>query len=89
MERGAEASGRGGLTLANHGSSADYAYLRRVVLGQSRNVLDPARDFVFESKLTTLAQKRGLRDVRELVELMRRTRDTQLEEAVAEVHDRE
>lgn len=72
------------MTMANHGSSADYAYLRRVVLGQSRNVLDPARDFVFEAKLTTLAQKRGLRDVCELVELMRRTRDTQLEEAVAE-----
>ena len=89
LERGAEASGRDGLTLANHGSSADYAYLRRVVLGRSQNVLDPSRDFLFETKLAPLMRNCGLRDVRELVEHMRRTPDEQLESAVADRHDRE
>ncbi|MFZ0393825.1 MAG: protein-glutamate O-methyltransferase CheR [Terracidiphilus sp.] len=69
--------------MANHGSSADYAYLRRVVLGRSQNVLDPSRDSLFETKLAPLMRNCGLRDVRELVEHMRRTPDEQLESAVA------
>jgi len=72
------------LTLASHGSSADYGFLRQVVLGRSQNVLDPSRDFMFETKLTRLVRNHGLSDLRELVEHMKRTPDARLESAVAD-----
>jgi chemotaxis protein methyltransferase CheR len=72
------------MTVSKHGLNADYAYLRRVVLGRSRNVLHPARDYLFEARLARLVRKCGLNDLRELVEHMRRTGDGELEAAVAD-----
>jgi len=33
-------------------SSVDYGYLRQLVFGLSQNVLDPSRDYLFETRLT-------------------------------------
>ncbi|HTX76997.1 MAG TPA: protein-glutamate O-methyltransferase CheR [Terracidiphilus sp.] len=72
------------MTLAGKACSADYGYLRRVVLARSQNVLDPSRDFLFEAKLAPLVRNRGLDDLHELVEYMRHARDMHLESAVAD-----
>ena len=31
--------------------AADYSYLRQLVFEQSQNVLDPSRDYLFETRL--------------------------------------
>lgn len=84
MERKQNAPGSDGLTLTGKCSSADYAYLRRMVLVRSHNVLDPARDSLFETKLARLARHRGLSSLHDLVEQMRHTADPHLEAAVAD-----
>lgn len=70
--------------MAGKVSSADYGYLRRVVLARSHNLLDPSRNFLFDAKLAQLVRNRGLDDLHELVERMRRGHDPQLESAVAD-----
>lgn len=72
------------MTLPEKSSAADTAYLRRVVLARSHNVLDPARDSLFESKLARLARDHGASGLHDLVEQMRRGHDTHLEAAVAD-----
>jgi chemotaxis protein methyltransferase CheR len=62
----------------------DYGYLREVVHARSRNVLDPTRDYLFDVRLTKLVRNQGMSHLGELVEHLRRTRDVELERAVAE-----
>jgi chemotaxis protein methyltransferase CheR len=65
-------------------SSIDYAYLRALVFQQSQNVLDPSRDYLFETRLAKLLRNEGLTRLEELVQLLKLKRSPILERAVAE-----
>ncbi len=62
----------------------DYSYLRKLVFNLSQNVLDPSRDYLFETRLARLLRNQGLTHVEELVQLLQLRRDPRLEKAVAE-----
>jgi len=62
----------------------DFAYLREVVLSHSHNILDPSRDYLFETRLGSLLRNRDLDHIGELVEQLRVERDAALARAVAE-----
>ena len=64
--------------------NVDYAYLRKLVFEQSQNVLDPSRDYLFETRLSRLLRNQGLTHVEELVQLLKLKHDPALERAVAE-----
>ncbi len=65
-------------------ASADYGYLRELVFGHSQNVLDPSRDYLFETRLTKLLRNQGMSRVDELVRTLRCTKNPALERAIAE-----
>ena len=65
-------------------SSADYAYLRNLVFEQSQNVLDPSRDYLFETRLAKLLRNQGMTHIEELVQHLRLKRDSNLERSIAE-----
>jgi len=65
-------------------SRSDYRYLRELVLGLSRNVLEPAHDFLFDTRLDTLLRNRGMTHLHELVLYLRSHRDPDLERSIAE-----
>src|ERR1700722_3941407 len=75
-------------TLASTASAnVDYAYLRQLVFEQSRNVLDPSRDYLFETRLSMLVRSHGMTGIDELVrrlQLQRNPADSALARAVAE-----
>jgi chemotaxis protein methyltransferase CheR len=64
--------------------STDYCYLRQLVFEQSQNVLDPSRDYLFETRLAKLLRNQGLTQVAELIQLLRFKRDPALERSIAE-----
>jgi len=64
--------------------SADYGYLRELVYGLSQNVLDPSRDYLFETRLSKLLRNQGMSRVEELVHSLRSTKNPSLERAIAE-----
>jgi chemotaxis protein methyltransferase CheR len=63
---------------------ADFNYLREMVNSLSHNVLDPSRDYLFETRLARLLRNRELSHIGELVDQLRGQRDAALERAVAE-----
>ena len=63
---------------------ADFNYLREVVNSLSHNVLDPTRDYLFETRLARLLRNHEMSHIGELVEQLRAQRDAKLERAVAE-----
>ena len=65
-------------------SSADYAYLRQLVFGLSQNVLDPSRDYLFDTRLSKVLRNQGMTRLDELVRHLRSHPDPGLERAVAE-----
>ena len=65
-------------------SSIDYAYLRQLVFGLSQNVLDPSRDYLFESRLARLVRNQGMNGLEELIDSLRIKKNPELERAVAE-----
>jgi chemotaxis protein methyltransferase CheR len=65
-------------------ASADYGYLRELVYGLSQNVLDPSRDYLFETRLSKLLRHQGLSHLGQLVTQLRARKDPMLERAVAE-----
>ena len=65
-------------------SAVDYAYLRHVVYSHSHNVIEPSRDYLFDTRLSRLLQRHGLAHPGELVQQLRRRKDPFLERAVAE-----
>ncbi len=65
-------------------SENDYAYLRKVVLEESANLIDPTRNVLFEARLTPIARTAGAENVEGLVELLREDRSDHLHRAVAE-----
>jgi chemotaxis protein methyltransferase CheR len=65
-------------------SSVDYGYLRNLVFGYSQNVLDPSRDYLFDTRLSKLMQRNGMSEVEELVQYLRIRKDPALERAIAD-----
>jgi chemotaxis protein methyltransferase CheR len=66
-------------------TDADFAFLRSIVFARSANELDPARDYLFDSRLKRTWESAGLCSLAELVETLRRQpHDSPLKRAVAE-----
>jgi chemotaxis protein methyltransferase CheR len=65
-------------------SEKDYAYLRKVVLDESANLIDPTRNVLFDTRLTPIARTAGAESVEGLVALLRVDRTEHLHRAVAE-----
>jgi chemotaxis protein methyltransferase CheR len=65
-------------------SGVDYEYLRQVVFGCSQIVLDPARDYLFDARLTKLLRNQGMARLEDLVERLKHARNPFLERSVAE-----
>jgi chemotaxis protein methyltransferase CheR len=68
------------LTTAN----VDYGYLRTLVFGLSQNVLDPSRDYLFETRLSKLLRNQGMTHLEELVAHLKLRKNPTLERAIAE-----
>ena len=65
-------------------TSADYGYLRQLVFTHSHNVLDPSRDYLFDTRLTTVLRNQGMSRLDELVSQLRVRKNPTLEQAIAE-----
>ena len=65
-------------------SGFDYEYLRQLVFGHSQNVLDPSRDYLFDTRLARLLRNQGMSRLEELVYYLRQRKDPILERAIAE-----
>lgn len=65
-------------------ASVDYAFLRDLVFRLSQNVLDPSRDYLFDTRLTRLLRTQGMTHLEELVQHLRIRKNPILERAVAE-----
>jgi chemotaxis protein methyltransferase CheR len=70
-------------TITPH-STIDYSYLRQLVYEQSQNVLDPSRDYLFETRLSRLLRNQGMTRMEELIQLLRIKKNPSLERSVAE-----
>jgi chemotaxis protein methyltransferase CheR len=65
-------------------SDSDYAYLRGLVLDQSANLIDPSRNALFDTRLSSLARIAGASNLEDFVSLLRSGRPVHLHRAVAE-----
>jgi len=65
-------------------SDSDYDYLRGLVLDQSANLIDPSRNALFDTRLTSLARIAGASNLEDFVSLLRSGRPVHLHRAVAE-----
>ena len=64
--------------------NVDYGYLRQLVYGLSQNVLDPSRDYLFETRLTKLLRNQGMTQLEELVQHLKLRKNPVLERSIAE-----
>ena len=64
--------------------NVDYAYLRQLVFGLSQNVLDPTRDYLFETRLSRLLRNQGMTHLEELVQHLKLKKNPVLERSIAE-----
>jgi chemotaxis protein methyltransferase CheR len=64
--------------------NVDYGYLRQLVFGLSQNVLDPSRDYLFETRLTKLLRNQGMTHLEELIQHLKLRRNPVLERSIAE-----
>ena len=65
-------------------TDSDYAYLREVVFQQSANCIDPSRNTLFDTRLTSIARQAGASNLKQLVDLLRSRPPTHLHRVVAE-----
>ena len=65
-------------------SSSDYGYLRQLVFNISQNVLDPSRDYLFDSRLTKVLRNQGMSQLGDLVRYCSREEIHKLERDIAE-----
>jgi chemotaxis protein methyltransferase CheR len=65
-------------------SSVDYGYLRQLVFGLSQNVLDPSRDYLFDTRLTKLLRNQGMSQLEELIQHLKIRKNPLLERSIAE-----
>ena len=66
------------------GSAVDYGYLRQLVFGLSQNVLDPSRDYLFDTRLTKVLRNNGMTRLEELVQHLKIRKNPILERSIAE-----
>lgn len=64
--------------------SVDYGFLRNLVFNLSQNVLDPSRDYLFETRLTKILRNQGMNRIDELVRHLQTRSDPALERNIAE-----
>jgi chemotaxis protein methyltransferase CheR len=64
--------------------SVDYGYLRQLVFGLSQNVLDPSRDYLFDTRLTKVLRNQGMVHLEELVQHLKVRKNPVLERSIAE-----
>jgi chemotaxis protein methyltransferase CheR len=64
--------------------TVDYGYLRQLVYGFSQNVLDPSRDYLFETRLTKLLRNQGMTHLEELVLHLKNRKNPILERSIAD-----
>ena len=57
-------------------SSVDYGYLRQLVFGLSQNVLDPSRDYLFDTRLTKVLRNQGMTQLEELVQQLKARKES-------------
>ena len=65
-------------------SSWEYGFLREIVFNLSQNVLDPSRDYLFDSRLMKVLRNEGMSRVSDLVTHLRAKSDPKLERDIAE-----
>jgi chemotaxis protein methyltransferase CheR len=65
-------------------SSVDYGFLRQLVFGLSQNVLDPSRDYLFDTRLTKVLRNQGMTQLEELVHQLKVKKNPALERSIAE-----
>ena len=65
-------------------SDSDYEYLRRIVMEQSANLIDPSRNALFDARLTPIARLSGAADLRTFVHMLKAGSPAHLHRAVAE-----
>ena len=65
-------------------SSIDYGFLRQLVFGLSQNVLDPSRDYLFDTRPTKLLRNQGMTQLEELVQHLKLRKNPLLERSIAE-----
>ncbi len=65
-------------------ATTDYGYLRKLVFSLTHNVLDPARDYLFETRLSKVLRNQGMNRLDELVRSLRAAKNPALEQAIAE-----
>jgi chemotaxis protein methyltransferase CheR len=68
----------------NQTLTVDYGFLRNLVFGQSQNVLDPSRDYLFDTRLTKVLRNHGMASLEELVEHLKLRRSPLIERSIAE-----
>jgi chemotaxis protein methyltransferase CheR len=64
--------------------SVDYGYLRQLVFRLSQNVLDPSRDYLFDTRLCKLLRNQGMTHLEELVQHLKLRKNSTLERSIAE-----
>lgn len=64
--------------------AVDFSYLREIVFRLSHNVLDPSRDYLFDTRLSKLLRNEGMTHLEELVSRLRLRKNPVLERAIAE-----
>ncbi|MGC2637943.1 MAG: protein-glutamate O-methyltransferase CheR [Acidobacteriaceae bacterium] len=65
-------------------SAIDAEYLRGVVMRNSGNHVDPARDYLFESRLQRVLRRKGMESLEQLVSALRSDSGPMLQRSVAE-----
>jgi chemotaxis protein methyltransferase CheR len=65
-------------------ATVDYGYLRQLVFGLSQNVLDPSRDYLFDTRLTKVLRNEGMIHLEQLVQHLKLKRNPVLERSIAE-----
>ncbi len=63
---------------------SDYEFLRNLVFNRSQNVLDPSRDYLFDTRLTKVLRNQGMSRIEELVRDLKSRSDPALERDIAE-----
>jgi chemotaxis protein methyltransferase CheR len=65
-------------------TTSDFDFVRGLVRDRSAIVLEPGKEYLVESRLLSLVQRKGLNDIGTLVDELRRTRDGGLQSQVVE-----
>jgi chemotaxis protein methyltransferase CheR len=65
-------------------SGVDYGYLRELVFSLSQNVMEPSRDYLFDTRLSNLLRNHGMTHLEELVQHLKIRKNPSLERSIAE-----